>query len=122
VQLTEAACTPAPPRPPRIVVGVGHSRRLIRSAVRYADELNLYASEDVLRYARQAIAESERPIDISVYLHFDWGQWPADLAGVLAKWEDQGVQRAFVNIGYDANLAQRVTELARYGAGYPNGQ
>jgi alkanesulfonate monooxygenase SsuD/methylene tetrahydromethanopterin reductase-like flavin-dependent oxidoreductase (luciferase family) len=89
VQLTEAACTPAPPRPPRIVVGVGHSRRLIRSAVRYADELNLYASEDMLRYARQAIAESERPIDISVYLHFDWGQWPADLAGVLAKWEDQ---------------------------------
>jgi hypothetical protein len=62
---------------------------LIRSAVRYADELNLYASEDMLRYARQAIAELERPIDISVYLHFDWGQWPADLAGVLAKWEDQ---------------------------------
>ncbi len=33
IHLTNAACTPAPVVPPRIVVGAGSSRRLIRSAV-----------------------------------------------------------------------------------------
>ena len=47
VQLTDAACTPAPPVPPRVVVGVGGSRRLLRSAVTYADELNLYGVDEV---------------------------------------------------------------------------
>jgi Luciferase-like monooxygenase len=32
VQLTDAACTPVPPVPPRVVAGVGDSRRMIRSA------------------------------------------------------------------------------------------
>src|SRR5215212_6344438 len=41
VQLTDAACTPAPSELPRVVVGVGSSRRMIRGAVSYADELNL---------------------------------------------------------------------------------
>jgi alkanesulfonate monooxygenase SsuD/methylene tetrahydromethanopterin reductase-like flavin-dependent oxidoreductase (luciferase family) len=110
VQLTDAACTPAPPRPPRVVVGVGGSRRMIRSAVAYADELNLYSDPALLSYAREEIARSGRAIDLSVFLH--WNTWPEDLKGELAQWEEQGAARVFVNIGYDADLSQRVGELA----------
>src|SRR5689334_2998423 len=42
LHFTDAAVAPVPPAPIPIVVGVGSSRRLIRSAVEYADELNLY--------------------------------------------------------------------------------
>ena len=41
LHLTNAASTPAPLAPPRVVVGAGSSRRLIRSAVEYADEVTL---------------------------------------------------------------------------------
>lgn len=40
VALTNAACTPVPRHPAR-VVGSGNSRRLIRSAIRFADEINI---------------------------------------------------------------------------------
>ncbi len=110
VQLTNAACTPAPPAPPRVVAGVGGSRRLIRSAVAYADELNVYADEELLRYARAEIERSGRAVDLSVFLH--WNEWPADLRGELGRWAALGVSRSFVNIGYDADLAGRVAELA----------
>jgi alkanesulfonate monooxygenase SsuD/methylene tetrahydromethanopterin reductase-like flavin-dependent oxidoreductase (luciferase family) len=112
VRLTNAACTPSPSQPPRIVVGVGSSRRLIRDAVGYADELNVYADEDVLRYAREQIAGSGRTVEISVYRHIDWDKWPSDLPGELRRWEDLDVGRLFVNIGFDADLVQRVSELA----------
>ena len=112
VQLTNAACTPAPPEPPRVVVGVGGSRRLIRSAVTYADELNLYADEALLDYAREQIAASERTVTISVYRHLEGDQWPPDIRGELSRWEQLGIERLFVNIGFDADLVQRVSELA----------
>jgi alkanesulfonate monooxygenase SsuD/methylene tetrahydromethanopterin reductase-like flavin-dependent oxidoreductase (luciferase family) len=112
VQLTDAACTPAPPEPPRVVVGVGGSRRMIRSAVRYADELNLYADEELIRYAREQIAASGRSVGLSIYRHFDWDKWPADLKGELAAWEERGIDRLFVNIGYDADLVRRVADIA----------
>lgn len=51
IHLTNAACTPVPPTPPRIVVGAGRSRRLIPSAVEYADEINVYATEELIRFA-----------------------------------------------------------------------
>jgi alkanesulfonate monooxygenase SsuD/methylene tetrahydromethanopterin reductase-like flavin-dependent oxidoreductase (luciferase family) len=111
VQLTNAACTPAPPAPPRVVAGVGGSRRLIRAAVRYADELNVYADEELLRYARQEIETSGREVELSVYRHYDWDKWPADLAGDLEKWANLGDNRVFVNIGFSADLVQRVTEV-----------
>jgi hypothetical protein len=37
------------------VVGAGSSRQLIRSAVEYADEINVYADDNVIRFARQEI-------------------------------------------------------------------
>jgi len=112
VQLTNAACTPVPPAPPRVVVGVGGSRRLIRSAVTYADEINVYADEEVLRYAREQIAASSRTVALSVYRPFGPDQWPADLRSELQRWEQLDVDRLFVNIGFDADLVQRVAELA----------
>lgn len=112
VHLMGAACTPAPPGPPRVVVGVGSSRSLIRSAVRYADELNVYADEEVLRYARARIEESGRTVGISVYRHLEWNEWPDDVSEELRRWEDLGVERIFLNLGYDWNLTARVLELA----------
>jgi alkanesulfonate monooxygenase SsuD/methylene tetrahydromethanopterin reductase-like flavin-dependent oxidoreductase (luciferase family) len=110
VQLTNAACTPAPPTPPRVVIGVGGSRRMIRSAAAYADELNLYADPALIDYAREEIARAGRQVDLSVFLH--WDAWPSDLRGELAKWDALGVARGFVNIGYGADLSARVAELA----------
>ncbi len=112
VQLTDAACTPSPPVPPRVFVGAGGSRRLIRSAVTYADELNVYADEGLLRYAREQIEASGRVVGLSVYRHVEWDQWPADLHGELGRWEQLGISRLFVNIGFDADIVQRVSELA----------
>jgi alkanesulfonate monooxygenase SsuD/methylene tetrahydromethanopterin reductase-like flavin-dependent oxidoreductase (luciferase family) len=110
VQLTNAACTPVPPIPPRVVIGVGASRRLIRSASAYADELNLYSDPDLFTFAREQIVAAGRAVDLSVFLH--WNEWPADLKGELARWQDRGAYRAFVNIGYDSDLSRRVGELA----------
>ena len=110
VQLTDAACTPAPPAPPRVVVGVGGSRRMIRSAASYADELNVYAEEPIFAYAREELARAGRSADISVFLH--WYPWPGDPRAELAKWAELGASRVFVSMGYDLDLAARVGELA----------
>lgn len=110
IQLTDAACTPAPPSPPRVVVGVGGSRRLIRSAVGYADELNLYGDPELVEYARAEIKRTGRDISLSVFTNFD--PWPQDLKGELRRWRDLGVERFFVNIGFDADLSERVSEVA----------
>jgi alkanesulfonate monooxygenase SsuD/methylene tetrahydromethanopterin reductase-like flavin-dependent oxidoreductase (luciferase family) len=110
VQLTNAACTPAPASAPRVVVGVGNSRRMIRSAAAYADELNVYAEEPILAYAREEIARAGRDVEISVFLH--WYPWPEDPHAELAKWEALGVSRALVSMGYDLDIVARVGELA----------
>lgn len=110
VQLTDAACTPTPPAPPRVVVGVGGSRRLLRSAAGYADEINLYNDAALIDEARALIADAGRTVDLSVFLH--WERWPDDLAGELAAWAERGVSRVVVNIGYDWNLSERVAALA----------
>jgi alkanesulfonate monooxygenase SsuD/methylene tetrahydromethanopterin reductase-like flavin-dependent oxidoreductase (luciferase family) len=110
VQLTDAACTPVPPLLPRVVVGVGGSRRMIRSAVAYADELNLYADTSLVMFAQAEIARSGRSVDLSLYLH--WDIWPDDPVGELAKWADLGVGRALVCVGFLPDMPQRVADLA----------
>ena len=110
VQLTDAACTPVPPVAPRVVAGVGGSRRMIRSAVAYADELNLYSEEELVRFAQAEIAQAGRTIDLSVYLH--WDRWPDDPRGELARWEQRGVGRALVCVGFQPDMPGRVAELA----------
>ena len=91
IHLTNAACTPAPTTPPRIVVGAGSSRRLIRSAVEYADEINVYASDELVRFAHQEIEVSGRAITLSVFV---W-DWPEDITSSLATWEQLGAERTF---------------------------
>lgn len=92
IHLTDAAVTPAPLAPPRVVVGAGSSRTLIRSAVEYADEINVYADEELLRFARQEIEASGRPVSLSVFV---W-DWPENIAERLPAWEQLGVARTFL--------------------------
>lgn len=92
VHLTNAACLPPPLTPPRIVVGVGTSRSLLRSAVTYADEINVYADDALIEEAQGAIVAAQRPVALSVYV---W-DWPENLAEKLAAWEQMGVERTFL--------------------------
>lgn len=66
VRLKDAATRPTPPAPPRVVVGAGASRRLIRSAVRYADEINVYDNPRAIDLARGEIEASGRPVALSL--------------------------------------------------------
>ena len=110
VRLTNAACTPVPPIAPRVVVGVGGSRRLIASAAAYADELNVYGDEAAWSFAQQQVAQAGRAVDLSVLL--DWGTWPSDIGAELASWQARGARRAFLTIGWHADLVGRVHQIA----------
>ena len=94
LHLKDAACVPAPPVPPRVVVGVGNSKRLLRDAVSYADEINVYSDDEFIQLARQEIAASQRDVALST---FTWG-WREDLAEKLPAWQAMGVERTFVTI------------------------
>src|SRR5262249_48564238 len=74
------------------VVGAGKSRRLIRSAVGYADEVNVYAEDEIVRFARDEIERSARDVALSVYA---WA-WPDDVEAGVRTWADCGVDRAFL--------------------------
>jgi alkanesulfonate monooxygenase SsuD/methylene tetrahydromethanopterin reductase-like flavin-dependent oxidoreductase (luciferase family) len=107
LHLNNAASTPVPLTPPRVVVGAGNSRRLIRSAVEYADEINVYADEEIIRFARQHIDASQRSVSLSVYV---W-DWPEDIAGKLAAWAQLGVERTFLTIWHPFDTLPRVANL-----------
>jgi alkanesulfonate monooxygenase SsuD/methylene tetrahydromethanopterin reductase-like flavin-dependent oxidoreductase (luciferase family) len=107
LHLINAASTPAPAIPPRVVVGAGSSRRLIRSAVEYADEVNVYANEELIRFAQQEIGASQRPVSLSVYV---W-DWPEDIAGALTTWEQLGVERAFLTFWHPFDTLASAIEL-----------
>lgn len=94
VHLKDAACVPVPPSQPRIVVGVGNSRRLLRDAVHYADELNVYCDDEFIQLAKREIEASGRDVDLST---FAWS-WRDDISEKLAEWETMGVARTFVTI------------------------
>ena len=111
VRLAEATCTPAPPAPPRVVIGVGASQRTLSSAVRYADEVNVYSDRRIVRAARQAITDSGRPVELSVFLAWEWDKWPRDVPGELGKLAEQGVERALVSLG-GSDMTDRIRQLA----------
>ena len=113
VRLAGAISAPAPPSPPRVIVGVGASRRLIDLVVQDADELNVYLDPAVMAHATEAIAAAGRDIPLSGYRNYDWGGWPAaDLVGDLAQARDGGLSRVVVNVGFERDMAARVRELA----------
>ncbi len=92
IQVHGGLCVPTPNRAPRVVVGVGRSQRLLRSAVEYADEINVYADEELMRVARREIEAAGRAVTISTYV---W-DWREDIEDKLKEWEQLGVERAFV--------------------------
>ena len=112
VNLTEAGCTPVPPVPPRVVVGVGGSRRMIDSAVEYADELNIYGKEEIVAYAQERIASSGRDVALSVFGMREWDSWPDDLLAELDRWRELGARRYFLSVGWADDLQARVRDLA----------
>jgi alkanesulfonate monooxygenase SsuD/methylene tetrahydromethanopterin reductase-like flavin-dependent oxidoreductase (luciferase family) len=106
LHLIEAAVTPAPLAPPRVVVGAGSSHSLIRSAVEYADEINVYADEDLMRFTRQKIEASGRTISLSIFV---W-DWPNDIPAKLATWEQLGVARTFLTFWHPFEKLERAAE------------
>jgi alkanesulfonate monooxygenase SsuD/methylene tetrahydromethanopterin reductase-like flavin-dependent oxidoreductase (luciferase family) len=107
LHLVNAASTPAPAIPPRVVVGAGSSRRLIRSAVQYADEINVYAHEELIRFARKEIEASHRRVSLSVYV---W-DWPEEIARALSTWEQLGVERAFLTFWHPFDTLARAIDF-----------
>jgi alkanesulfonate monooxygenase SsuD/methylene tetrahydromethanopterin reductase-like flavin-dependent oxidoreductase (luciferase family) len=106
LHLKNAASTPLPLTPPRVVIGVGGSRRLIRSAVECADEINVYADEDLMRFARHEIEASHRAITLSAFV---W-DWPEDIGGKLAAWEQLGVERTFLTFWHPFDQLAHATK------------
>lgn len=92
VQIQNGFCAPIPDKAPHVVIGVGNSRSLLHSAIEYADELNIYADEELMREARREIDASGREIGLSTFV---W-EWREDIEEKLKEWEQIGVERTFV--------------------------
>jgi alkanesulfonate monooxygenase SsuD/methylene tetrahydromethanopterin reductase-like flavin-dependent oxidoreductase (luciferase family) len=115
VQLDGAICTPPPAEAPRVVVGVGGSRRTLERLLDLADEVNLYAEPDLVEVAHRRITASGRSVAVSVFLSWEWDNWPADPASQLRAWSDRGVDRACVSLA-GPDMEDRVRTLAAWGS------
>ncbi len=113
VRLAGATSTPAPAEPPRVVVGVGGSRRTLGVARRFADELNVYAGPRLIEDACEAVrTDGSRP-SVSVFLSWEWDKWPEDPLTELRALEARGASRAFVSLGADLpTMVERIGILA----------
>lgn len=114
VTLDSACCTPVPAVPPRIVAGVGSSRRMVDSAVLYADELNVYGEMEIARYAQERIGASGRPVTLSVFANRS-GEPPTgeELVEEMTRWRDFGASRYIMTYGWADDLVEGVEALAR---------
>jgi alkanesulfonate monooxygenase SsuD/methylene tetrahydromethanopterin reductase-like flavin-dependent oxidoreductase (luciferase family) len=92
IQVHNGLCVPPPTIVPRVVVGVGNSRYLLSNAIEYADEINVYTNEDMMREAHRAIETSGRKVTLSTYV---W-DWREDIEEKLKEWEQLGIERTFV--------------------------
>lgn len=107
LHLSDAGIKPVPAVMPRIIVGTGSSRNLIRSSVTYADEINVYADEELVRFTRQEIVNSGRDVSLSVFL---W-DWPEDVSACLSTWEKQGIERLFLTFWHPFEQLTQVAQL-----------
>jgi alkanesulfonate monooxygenase SsuD/methylene tetrahydromethanopterin reductase-like flavin-dependent oxidoreductase (luciferase family) len=112
IQLRGAISTPAPERPPPVVVGVGGSRRTLARAVTFADEVNLYDDRALIAAAGDAIQASGRPLRRSVFLSWEWEKWPADPEAALVDLASRGIDRAFVTLAAP-DILDRISTLGR---------
>jgi alkanesulfonate monooxygenase SsuD/methylene tetrahydromethanopterin reductase-like flavin-dependent oxidoreductase (luciferase family) len=92
LQVHKGLCAPAPAEAPRVIVGVGSSRHLLHNAIEYADEVNVYADEALIREARKEIDAAGRNVVLSSFV---W-EWREDIGEKLKEWEQLGVERTFV--------------------------
>ena len=113
ITLRDAICTPAPSVSPRVVVGVGRSRRTLARAVAVADELNLYAEPALVDDAARLVAASGRRVALSVFLSWEWDKWPAEPEAELESWQARGVDRACVSLA-GPDITERVARLAAW--------
>ncbi len=113
VELDGAVCTPAPETPPRVVVGVGGSRRTLQRVLRIADEVNLYADAALVEEARAAITADGLETAISVFFSWEWDKWPDHPAAELDAWAARGVGRACISLG-GPDMAARIAVLAAW--------
>src|SRR5260370_34424578 len=98
---------PPPPTLPRVVIGAGRSRSLIRSAVAYADEINVYADDELIRFARQEIKASSRAVTLSAFV-WDWLQ---DIAGKIVDWGKLGAERTLTTFRQPSDHLAPPTKL-----------
>ena len=118
VRLAGATSTPAPRQPPRVVVGVGGSRRTLEAASGFADELNVYAGPGLIEEAGAVVRPDGAKPAVSVFLSWEWDKWPADPEDQLEALEARGASRAFVSLGADLpGMADRISVLAAANVG-----
>ncbi len=113
VRLHGAVCAPSPIRPPRVVVGVGGSRRALQRAAGFADELNVYDTPGLIEEALDLARRSPRSLTVSVFADWSWDSWPLDPLAVLGAWSDRGVERCFVSVG-GLDTIDRICTLATF--------
>lgn len=116
VHLEEAISTPRPPEAPRVVVGVGGSRRTLGVAREFADELdelNVYDGPGLIEEAGTVTrSDGSRP-SVSVFLSWEWDKWPADPVAELRALEERGATRVFVSLGAELpEMVERISALA----------
>lgn len=112
VRLDGAICTPTPPAPPPVVVGVGGSRRTLARAIRFADELNLYEDLALIADARRMSGDAGRAPRISVFLSWEWEKWPEDPRRAIETLAGGGVDRVFASVAGD-DMLDRIETLGR---------
>jgi len=103
-----AGCRPVPAHPPRIVIGAGGSSYLVRSAISYADELNVWGGVDMLRRASLHIQRSKRPIQLST----GWDQGVEEFEQQIEVLEKIGVSRVFFNLWHPFTSLSALCSLA----------
>jgi alkanesulfonate monooxygenase SsuD/methylene tetrahydromethanopterin reductase-like flavin-dependent oxidoreductase (luciferase family) len=111
LRLLDAICTPQPPAPPRVVVGVANSPRTLAAAAMFADELNVYNEAPIIERALATARGSPRTPDVSVFVSWDWDNWPRDVTGELSAIAEHGIRRVFVSIG-GQDMPRRIEALA----------
>jgi len=110
LQLNGAISQPVPAETPRVVVGAGSSRRMVRSALGYADEINVYDDPAIVEFARRAIDDAGGAIDLSSGTM--WDGWPEDAEEQLARWQTSGATRVLIALWHPFKLLPRVVEFA----------
>lgn len=116
VRLDGAICAPPPSRPPRVVVGVGGSRRALERAADFADEVNVYDTPGLIEEALDLARLSPRPLTVSVFADWSWDEWPQDALAAVGAWSDRGIERCFVSVAGPDTL-DRIRTLAAFTEG-----